>query len=227
MAVRTRRPVHLDVGLEPLVDLLPAEIRRERAQGRIVRRAWVGVGGVALVVALSVGAAAYNAGVAAEGLRQAQSRTTDLAAQQARYAPVVKADKEVALIRAAQQVGASTEVDWSAYLTTIQDKLPAGTKITAATIESASPMQTFQQATAPLQGSRIATLTFTVGSEDLPSIPAWLSSLSSMPGYVDAAPQSISGGDESSGEFPFTTQLTMHVDAEAYAGRFVDMKKKG
>ena len=68
----------------------------------------------------------------------------------------------------------------------------------------------------PLEGGRVGTLAFAATSPTLPSIPTWLNGLRSLPGFVDAVPNSVTRQEDGS----YTASITMHINAEAYSGRF-------
>jgi Tfp pilus assembly protein PilN len=200
----------------PRVDLLPQAIRirrRQKQQRRLLRLVAAGVavltvGGVAATLLFSL--------TAQGSLAAAQQETLSLLAQQAKYADVKAAQERIALGQAAQAVGAGTEVDWSGYLGKVRGSLPAGVTLTSVTVDSAAPTAVFEQATAPLQGPRIATLAFTASSRQLPNAPAWIDALSALPAFVDATLDSVTR-DESG---VYVVDVTMHIGADAYSGRF-------
>lgn len=211
----------LIIGGEPRVDLLPPEVRKER-QARVVRRRLgLGVIGVLLIVVLGAGAATALAIQAQAQLLAEQARTGELLAEQGKYMEVRTVQQQVGLVRAAQQVGASTEINWKDYLLKVQATLPAGVTIDTVNVDSASPMAIYMQPTAPLQGARVATVSFTAKSAMLPDVPTWLTALTTLPGYADALPDSVTL-DETTGIY--TVSITMHVSDAAFAQRFVEEK---
>lgn len=212
------------VGYEPRVDLLPIEVHIERKQRAVVRRAWLVVVLIAVLAVLGTGAA-YSASVsAAADLATEQGRSVALLKQEQGYAEVKQVQAKSALIEAGQEVGGSTEIDWGTTLERIQASLPAGVSITGVQVDSATPLQSFTQATAPLQGARIATVTVTATSTELPSIPVWITSLGKLPGYVDANANSVTlSTDATAG---YTTNLTIHLDTDAYDGKYTATNKE-
>lgn len=214
----SRQPVDvLVIGGTPTVDLLPPEVKRERKAQRTRRSLALGVGGVAIVVLLAVGGAWLLSFAAQSQLSLAQGQTTSLLAQQAHYQKARTIHEEVGLIQAAQEVGASTEIAWTPYLDRVQATLPDDVTITAVSIGSANPLAVYQQSTDPLQGARIATLTFTATSPQLPTVPDWLKSLATLPGFEDATPGSVSL-NTTTGQY--TVTITMHLNTHAFDGRF-------
>ncbi len=206
----------LKLGGEPRVDLLPPELLTQRKAA--VNRRRVGLG-VLLVVALVIGGvilASFQALQAQVNLAVEQSRTQALLLQQKKYVEVRKVQDEVSSLKAAQQVGTSTEIDWNKYLTAVQATLPANVRIDIVTIDSASPLEAYAQSTVPLQGVRVATLSFTANSPTLPEVPAWLDSLASLPGFTDASPGSVTRADTGN----YTVDITMHINEAAFTKRF-------
>ncbi|MBN9605874.1 MAG: hypothetical protein J0G30_04620 [Actinomycetales bacterium] len=199
----------------PRADLLPPELgQREKARG--VRRGLRGVVFlVAILVAAAVGGAWFLAFSAQTSLDAARQQTQALALQKSQFAEVQLTQQAIALGEAAVVVGGSTDIDWKAYFATLEAQLPAGVRIENLSVESATPVSAYPQSETPLEGPRIATLSFVASSDALPAIPDWLDRLSTLPGFVDATPTSVSL--EGSG---YSVSITMHIDAAAYSGRF-------
>lgn len=208
-------------GLEPRVDLLPGEVHAERRERATVRRAWLVVVLVAVLVVLGSGAA-YNVRVQSQDeLAAAQASTTSILTQQQAFSEVRRVQAESQVVAAGQRVGGSTQIDWADYLGKVQAQLPEGVAISGLSIDTSTPMSTVTQPTAPLQGQRVATIVVTANSATLPSVPTWISSLSSLPGFVDANADSVAIATQGTG---YTTSLTLHVDADAYDRMYTDTK---
>ncbi len=214
----------LAIGGPPRVDLLPGEVHSNRQQRRVVRRLWVGVVVVALGVAILAGWATMVRMSAEQELLSAQGETSALAQQQGQFRDVRIAESQTALLEAAQRVGGSTELDWSATLESVRSKLPQGVQITGVTIDSASATSEYAQSDDPLQGRRVATLTFDAKSAVLPSIPDWLTAVSGVTGYVDANANSVARSDDGSG---YTVNMTIHLDERAFDGKYAAEGTKG
>lgn len=212
----------LVIGGRPHVDLLPTEVFVERRQRAGVRRAWLGV----VVVAVAVGAVTVLASASAiqadSALAEARRETDSLLVQQQQYRDVRTTETQSELLRAAQAVGGSTEIDWQATLQRVQSSLPAGVTITGVQIDSATPTAPYEQATTPLQGQRVATLTIDAASPTLPSVPAWLDSVRKVPGYVDANANSVTLDTSTN---VYTVDMTIHLDEAVYDGKY-DTKDK-
>ncbi|TFD06669.1 MULTISPECIES: hypothetical protein [unclassified Cryobacterium] len=213
----------LVIGGDQRVDLLPPEVRAERRGQQQRRRLTVGVVGVAVVVALLVGSASALAYTAQANLADEQARTATLLTEQGQYFAVRTLQNQVTLTEAAQRVGASTEIDWKTYLDAVQNTLPPSVTITSVQVDSATPLAAYTQATAPLQGSRVATVSFTATSTVLPDIPAWLTALGALDGFADALPGSVAL-DQTTGIY--TVTISMHINDSAFAHRFDPTEKK-
>lgn len=196
---------------------MPPEVYKERAEKVARRRLILGVLGVLVItLAGSAGATVMSLGAQVQ-LAFEQSRTPGIVAEQAKYVEVRTVQGQVDQVKAAQQVGVSTEIDWKKYLEGVQAILPPSVAIQSVAITSASPLAIYAQPTAPLQGPRVATVTFEATSLVLPEVPAWLTSLATLPGFADALPGSVTL-DEASKEYK--VNITMHVNDAAYAKRF-------
>jgi hypothetical protein len=205
----------LVVGGSPRVDLMPPEIRIKRSQLRTRRNLRLGLVGVVAVTLVACGGAfAWNA-VTQASLGLAQIRQQQLLSQQNQFGEVTKTSSEIALIQAGQRVGASTEVQWGPYLDALQAAMPAGMALTNVSVESASPVKSFDQPVVPLQGGRIATIAIQVSSSGMPSAGDLLDNLSQLPGFADASPGTVSlAGDG------YQTTITMHIGTAALSQRF-------
>lgn len=203
------------VGGAPRADLMPPEIRLRRSQLHVRRSLRLALLGVVVVVAAACAATwAFN-GLAQTALTEAQAQQQALVVEQSKYSNVTTVKSSIALIKAGQIVGDSSEIDWQSYLTKLQATLPAGVTLSTVTVDSATPLKPYAQTTTPLQGGRIATLEFTASSTSLPSIPVWLNGLRSLPGFVDATPGSVKLANTG-----YAADVTMHINADALANRF-------
>lgn len=212
---RSGKGAALVVGGAPRANLLPPEIILKRTQRKTRQKLRVGVFAVAIAVAAGcVGSVAFSTAAAVQA-SAAQQELQGLVNQQLEYAQVKGLQDTIKAIHAGQQVGASTEIDWRDYLTSLQNTLPAGVTIDTVSVEEGTPMAAFAQPTAPLQGSRVASLTFTAVSTSLPSIPDWLRSMAKLPGFVDATPGSVKLEDG-----VYKADVLMHINTDAFTLRF-------
>lgn len=209
------------LGGEPRVSLLPPEVNDFHRNRAVRRRLVLGVLAVLVLVFVGVAGSYFLQVQAQAQLDASRATSADLLAQTAKYSELRKVQTSITLIEAGQQVGASTEVDWMTYLRKLQATLPAGVAINSVTIDSASPFVDYAQSSVPLQGSRIATLSFTASSPSIPSIPAWLDGLSTLVGFADAVPGSVEVQPDGS----YIANITMHINSEAFSQRFAEKKK--
>jgi hypothetical protein len=212
----------LEVGAEARASLMPPEILADRKAKGVRRSLLWGVLGVVAFTVVAVGGTAALGLQAQVSLATAQAQTGELLAQQRQFLEVRKVQDQVTLTKAAQQVGASTEIDWKAYLQSVQSTLPSNVSLTSVSVDSATPLAPYEQPTAPLQGSRVATLTFEASSPELPVVPVWLNSLATLPGFADATPGSVSLDETTK---LYTVSITMHINQAAFDNRF-DPKEK-
>ena len=70
-----------------------------------------------------------------------------------------------------------------------------------------------------LTDARVATLTMTMVSPALPAVPQWLDALHTLPGMADAVAGTITATDTGG----YTVLVTMHIDSDAFSGRFTDI----
>ncbi|MCP1503360.1 hypothetical protein J2Y89_002104 [Curtobacterium herbarum] len=226
-AQRAKRQRHrgtansLVIGARPRADLLPTEVLTDRRERRVVRRLWAGVVVVAVAVGIGVGSASLVATKASVDLAGAQAQTLSLLQQQARFKDVRATESATTMLESAQTVAGSTEIAWEPYLRAVRASLPAGVVINGVGVNSASPLEQYAQTEAPLQGQRVATLTFDAVSQTLPTVPAWLESVRSLPGYVDATVNSVTL-EETSGDY--TVNMTIHVNEKAFDGKYASEK---
>lgn len=215
MITLTRTPT-LILGGDSRIDLLPPEYRYKR-KAKVVRRR-VGFS-LLLFAVLLLGCAALLRAQAQQAQRDlaiAQSNTIFLQSQQKIYSEVRRVQSEVSTVQAAQRIGTATEIDWQEYLSSVQKTLPTNVAIETIKIDAATPFAPYTQATVPLQGARIATLSFTAISPTLPQVPAWLISLTSLKGFADASPGSVVRNESGT----YAVSITMHINQDAFSHRF-------
>ena len=212
----------LVVGAEPRIDLLPPEVRASQRARSTRRMLAYGVVAVAIVMALAIAGSSLLAMQAQSDLAASQAETQALLVQQQKYIEVRTVQDDVSLVKAGQEVGASTEIQWKDYLDKVQATLPAGVTIQSVTIDSSTPLAVYQQATVPLQGPRVATITFEASSPVLPQLPVWMTALATLPGFADATPDSVNVDKTTNA---YTAKITMHVDSDAFDGRFSAKEK--
>jgi hypothetical protein len=206
----------LVVGGQPRANLLPPEIVLKRKQLKTRRALRFGV----VLVAIGTAAACVGTfGVSAAAqvqLQVTQQAQNALVLEQAKYQEVRDVQLTIATIKAGQEVGASTEINWRDFLFELQKTLPSGVILKTVKVEGGTPMEAFLQSDAPLlQGNRVGSISFSAYSKTLPSIPDWLRGLTKVPGYVDAIPGSVT--EDGSG---YSAEVLMHFNEGAFSLRF-------
>lgn len=212
----------LVLGAEPRVQLLPPEVEAGRRGKAMRRRLGAGIVGVVVLALLGIVGSSWMAMQSKDGLASAQARTIELLAEQSKYVDVRNVQNELDLVISARQLGASTEIDWKDYLGKIGEILPADVTIDAVGVQSASPLTAYAQATVPLQGARVATLTIDLTSTNLPEVPVWLTGLKELPGYADGTPGTITQTDLGT----YQVNLVLHINEGAFSQRFADAEEK-
>jgi len=217
MSRKTQSSGRLVVGGPAKANLLPPEVGLA-ARGRAMRRSASAlvVLSIFLVIAGFAGASVL-ALVEQAKLDAANARTDQLVQEQSKYSEVQRVNSMLAAANAAQQVGTSTEIDWKAYLVSIQKSLPSGTLVTNVSAETATPIIDFVQPSVPLQGDRIGELRFTATSTSLPDVETWLEALAKLTGYVDATPGSVTLNADAT---LYEVTITMHISTDALLLRF-------
>ena len=147
-----------------------------------------------------------------------RTRAPHLLSQQQKFIEVRKVTSDLKVATAARQVGSSTEIDWQAYLKAIAGSLPTGTTVVTFKATSGSPLAEFTQPTVPLQGERIAELTFDAISDSLPDVQSWLNALAKLKGFVDATPGTVTLDKEGK---TYKAGVTMHVNEQALTNRYI------
>lgn len=208
----------------PQVNLLPPEIRAARGL-RVVKR-WLGLS-LVLVVLLLGGAFGFSVlelGLAQSSLTEAQAETARLQVEEAKYAEVPAVLTAVETIKAARELGMSTEIDWRPYLDAITAVLPPGVSIESFNFSGATPMQVAPVPASPLDAPAVGSIQFSGRSVTLPDTAAWIVALNSVPGFSDAwvTAAAITGED---GEAYYQIESSVQVLESAYAERFIQQQE--
>jgi hypothetical protein len=205
----------LVLGGSPRADLLPPEVKAG-VKAKAQRRLMIAVVAAALLVVVGAYVPANLAATnARESLSQETARSEALLREKSEYIIVEQLEAQVAAAKAARVVGASTEIDWEAYLASVAGTLPLDVALESVTIMSSTPITSISAPTAALQEPRVAELVFTVQSAAVPVVAEWLANLRTLDGYVDASVDNITNEGGS-----LKTLLTLHINEEAYSNRY-------
>jgi hypothetical protein len=206
----------LAIGGQPRVHLLPPQVIARKKAKALRRRLGLGVLGVVVLVAAGAGLATVAMISSQSALLEAQSQTSSLLQQQAKYGDVLKVKSDSALIQSSQKLATVQEIAWQPYISDIEKTLPAGASITTLSASIDAPFQPPVASTVPLQGPRIATVNVTLAMPQ-GSIASWLDTLPSLKGFVDATPNSVAIGADGGA---YAVSVTIHINSDALANRF-------
>ncbi|PRY67542.1 type IV pilus assembly protein PilM [Glaciihabitans tibetensis] len=217
---RTGNPADFfGVAGQPRVSLLPPEIGL-RARARTLNRRFALAAATVLVATVAgVLGAGWFAGQAQNRLDAAQAETTALLDQQKNYAESKNLAALLATLHDARAYGASTEIDWAAYLSLIEATMPAGTSLIEAAASAAAPWEVQRPPAGPLRGDVAGTLTLRTSSSSEGDLTAWVRSLEALPGYADSSLDARSL-DETGARPGYIAEVTLNVGADARARRF-------
>jgi Tfp pilus assembly protein PilN len=208
----------LAIGGDPRVHLLPLEVTERKKVKNLKRRLLLAGAFVVVLVVAGYGLATVVLSTAQSQLDSAHNTTALLLSQQAKYGDVTKVNSDAAAILQAQKTATAQEILWAPYLASIEATLPGDAAITAVNAGIDAPLGAAPAAggtAVPLQGPRIATVSLTVNMQQS-EIPAWLNTLPSLTGYVDATPDSVT---QSSGS-DYVLVVTLHINDKALSGRY-------
>jgi Tfp pilus assembly protein PilN len=206
---------NLAIGGEPRVHLLPLDVSERKQMRQLKRRLGIGVVAAVVVVAAAYGAVTVSLATAQSQLANEQARTTQLAAQQAKFSAVTKVKADSAAIQAAQKTASSAEVVWKPYVQDIEASLPAGSAIVDFNGTVDAPLGGTATTVTPLGAPHVATIQLTVTMTQNP-IGGWLTTLPSLKGFVDATPDSIAKKSDGI----YTVVVTIHLDKSALSTRY-------
>lgn len=205
----------LVVGGEPRVNLLPPEVA-QRKKARSARR---GLVALVIIVLLAVAGAYAFVTVQALGaqaqLAAAQTRTSELLAEQLTYAEVTAISGQVQAVESARALAVSTEVSWNDLYKLIRDRLPADTSFTSFVADGRAPWEPEPVPGGPLREPRVATLTFIISSQGPFEIEPFVNRIAEIPGFADVTPDVL----ERDGTTILTT-FTYNLGADSLTKRF-------
>jgi hypothetical protein len=217
---RLRQPVgprsrlHQRVGGSPQVSLLPVEVRAAGALA-VHQRKLVALVVVAMIAAAgAVFVAQQNADVAQQRLATVQAQAQALGNQLGKFKDVRTLESQIALGKAAVQVGSSTLIDWRTQIDAIEAAMPSSYTLTEISANGATPFAIYPQGSNLLEPTRVATITMHVTAHSFgEEFSSWIRDLHDVPAYADAtANTSI---DASTGLT--TIILTVHLTQKAFS----------
>jgi hypothetical protein len=211
-----------------VANLIPPEVlqaRRVRAIRKVVAYALCAL---VLLAGLGYGYAYYRSHQAADALAAEQSRTSQLLAQQKRYADVTLLQSSVAGVRTQLSTLLATDVDMSALTVSVIKQLPPGTSVSQLAVTMAPTAG--RQATANMTAgtgnldtsgrTHIGLISVTGQAGRVTDVSTLVDRLSMMPGFIDPYPTSNTTNDKGT---LFTIQFS--IDERLLSHRY-DMPSK-
>lgn len=204
----------------PQVNLLPPEVYAARSLSRVKR--WLAF---VVVLALLAAAGIVVLGVltqqaAQDELATEQLRTEALLEEQKQYAEVPVVLSQLDNIRAARELGMSTEVMWRDYISAIAASAPEGVSIETVSILASSPMELPPAPLTPLDAAAVGTITFTANSLTVPDTAQWVEGLAAVPGLTNAWFSSATITEDEELAY-YSVSGTVQITVDARADRFV------
>jgi len=213
-----------------VANLIPPEVlqaRRVRAIRKLVAYALVAL---VLLAGLGYGYAFYRSQQAADALSAEQSRTSQLLAQQKRYADVTLLQSSVAGVRTQLSTLLASDVDMAQLTTSILKQLPAGASVSQLAVTMAPTAG--RQATANMTTgtgnldtsgrSHIGLVTVTGQAARVTDVSTLVDRLSTLPGLIDPYPTSNTTNDKGT---LFTIQFS--IDDRLLSHRYDTTSKTG
>lgn len=204
-------------GAAPRAHLMPPEVSlRRRESSR--RRSLVAL--LAVVVVATIGGIVAASLVAADADRRLQAEravTEQLLTGQLEYAEVttIRADLE-AIASLRTQLGA-TEVLWAEVLGPYLDVVGDETQVSTLTVTSNVPGSPALGVTGPLRETRVAFISLTIITAEVPSPWTWIRAWERLETYADASIDRVAVSSEG-----YETAVTINLNAEAISLRFGD-----
>lgn len=206
------------VGGEPRVQLLPPSVReRERARGAMR------LGVLLVILGVVVGGAIVALGLLRQvstdlALQEANSRTTQLLAERAKYAEATQVTSTIDGVLQTQKSMTSYEIDLAVLLGALQGRLLPGMAITQLTAEVQAPWGVPLPGEDVLAPPRIADVELSVTSASIGEGTAFRDALATLPGFASAVLLDTAVGTDGR----VTTHLKLALATDAVSGRFAE-----
>jgi hypothetical protein len=214
-----------------VANLIPPEVLQARRVKAVRKLVAYGLCVVVLIAALGYGFAWYRNQQAADTLAAEQSRTSQLMAQQKRYADVTLLQGSVAGVRTQLSHLLASDVDVAALMATILSQLPAGATVSQLAVTMSAPAGQ-QTAVNVATGSgaldtsgrpHIGLISITGQALRVSDVSTLVDRLSLLRGFLDPYPTSNTTNDKGT---LFTIQFS--VDDRLLSHRYdVDSKTGG
>ncbi len=219
------KPVKIDLSGDPRVQLLPPAVR-DRAASRSRIRTGVLFVVLGLIVAVGlVAAGSLRAGQAQQALLDANNRTAELLAEQAKYQDAVALDRLVAQAKELQQAATELEIDWGPLLRDLVARLPEGGALASVAAISVAPWEaeatiggTSSASSDPSTGSPlvVASLTLKLSTATIQDATNYSRGLSKLDGFLAATIGNVGVGTDG----VVSSSLVLLLGVEATSKRF-------
>lgn len=211
-----RRDVKVSVAFPPVVTLLPPEVGERKSAARARGRAiFVALLALGIAVLVATGANLYALQRAAT-LEDARAQTLSLITEQGEYENVRLANQQLISANAARVFIASTEISTNGLIEALGANLSGGMTITAYSLETANPLQTYSPSLSPIDPESIATLTVAVSAPSVAAVAAWIRTAPSIEGIVDGSVTRIEWNEDGF----YEATVSVFVGADALLHRF-------
>ena len=185
----------------PQVNLLPPEVGAARKADTAKRWALIAVVGALALSAAAWGALQLGLADAKDKLREAESQTAALRADQARFAEVPQILAQQDVLKATRSTAFATDVDWQVYIDGLLAVLPQGTALERIEGNIATPMNGEVNPVDGLSAPGIGQVKMTGRSDTVPDAGALVAAINSVEGLSEARMESVALVTEAEGTF--------------------------
>ena len=203
------------------VNLLPAEVREQRALGGVRIRALLIVALAVIVVGAAFVISSLSLAAAEAERLEEEARVQALQTEIAQYAEVPLVQGQLAAVRNARAFAMSRELPWADYLRAIEAVAPDDWTLTDFSATIPTPMEDFAMNPNPIGVPSVATITFTGRALALPDVAAWIEGMSEIPGIADPYFSSTTVSEEDGTVF-YETTATAQLTVDALRNRFTE-----
>jgi hypothetical protein len=196
---------------------MPPEVALRRKESARRRGLIAIVALVVLLVAGGVAASFWYAAQAEARLAAERQVTEQLLATQLEYSEVTQVRSQLERIRGVSERLGETEVLWRDVVTPYLNALTDDELVDAITVTGADPNGPALRLADPLRAPRIATITLSVLTDEVPEPHRWVRSWEQLDTFADASIDTILEDDG-----PYLTTVTINLDQAALSGRWVD-----
>ncbi len=189
MSIFVRSPAKVDITQPPRVNFVPERFAEVELNAIVRRRLFYLVNGVFLVCALVYLGMTVNSFSADLFLKNSQLRLDEMRARQEVFRAMTKEEAHIRFLEAAKVVGSSSEIMWKPLIESIVATYPAGTATNSIDVLPIGNLAIGAASSTPKDAIVQVNLFLLMGNYG--SVQAWMSQLSTIPGYSDSKLSSI------------------------------------